>query len=115
MLNSQKGNEPGRADQPAAVDPRIRLTASPAEVERLRKILMEAVSRNATDIHIRAGDVVYARVDGDLVPLDTSVLSALNTYEMTMHILATSANAPDIDAVHDHSGPWSAPRAAPAS
>lgn len=109
MLNSQKGNEPGRADLAAAVDPRIRLTASPAEVERLRKILMEAVSRNATDIHIRAGDVVYARVDGDLVPLDTSVLSALNTYEMTMHILATSANTPDIDEVHDYSGPWSAP------
>ena len=85
------------------------VTASSAQVERLRGILAEAVAREATDIHIRAGDVVYARVAGELVTLDTPVLTALNTYEMTMHILATSATAPDIDSVHDYSGPWSAP------
>lgn len=84
-------------------------SASPAEIERLRRILAEAVAREATDIHIRAGDVVNVRVAGDLVPLDTGVLSALSLYEMTMYILATSASAPDIDAVHDYSGPWSAP------
>lgn len=110
MSNPLKPHEPGRADPlGAASDPHFRPAASPAEVERLRRILQEAVARSATDIHIRAGDVVYARVDGDLVPLDTPVLSALNTYEMTMHILATSAHAPDIDEVQDYSGPWSAP------
>ena len=97
------------ASASAASGPRHRTEAAPAEVEHLRKILVEAVSRSATDIHIRAGDVVYARVDGELVPLDTSFLSASHTYEMTKHILATSANAPDIDEVHDYSGPWSAP------
>lgn len=70
---------------------------------------MEAVARQATDIHLRAGDVVYARVDGDLVALDTPVLTASNTAEMTAHILATSANAPALEDVHDYSGPWSAP------
>lgn len=84
-------------------------SASPAEVERLRRILTESVARAATDIHIRAGDVVHVRVEGELVPLDSGVLTALSTYEMTMHILATSTAAPDIDTVHDHSGPWSAP------
>lgn len=92
---------------PTATNPGV--NASPAEVERLRSILSEAVARNATDIHIRAGDVVYVRVDGELVSLGPTVLTALSTYEMTMHILATSPTAPDIDAVHDYSGPWSAP------
>ena len=84
-------------------------SASPAEIERLRRILAEAVARGATDIHIRAGDAVNVRVGGELVPLDSGVLTALSLYEMTMHILATSASAPDIDTVHDYSGPWSAP------
>lgn len=110
VLNSLNVAEPGRAGTPASpADPRFRPAASPAEVERFRVILVEAVARSATNIHIRAGDVVYVRVEGELVPLDTPVLSALNTYEMTMHILSTSANAPDIDSVHDYSGAWSAP------
>lgn len=92
---------------PTATIPGV--NASPAEVERLRSILSEAVARNATDIHIRAGDVVYVRVDGELVSLGPTVLTALSTYEMTMHILATSPTAPDVDVVHDYSGPWSAP------
>lgn len=101
--------EPGRGTTSLPVNAVLPPAASPAVVERLRNILIDAVARHATDIHIRAGDVVYARVSGELVPLDTGVLTALNTYEMTMHILATSARAPDIDEVHDHSGPWSAP------
>lgn len=84
-------------------------TADPLEVERLRAILGEAVARHATDIHIRAGDAPYIRVEGELQPLEGGGLTARQTYEMTRHILATSANAPDIEHVHDHSGPWSAP------
>lgn len=110
VSNALKLTEQGSTGQSGTdIAARFRPSAAPAEVERLRRILTEAVARNASDIHIRAGDVVYARVDGELVPLDSSVLTALNTYEMTMHILATSPNAPDIDEVHDYSGPWSAP------
>ena len=109
MHDPLKVQEPGRASASAAMNADVAPGASLAVVERLRKILTDAVARHATDIHIRAGDVVYARVGGELVPLDTGVLTALNTYEMTMHILATSARAPDIDEVHDYSGPWGAP------
>jgi twitching motility protein PilT len=108
VQNPLKSSEFNRGDG-SAETPRLRVSASAAEVERLRNILTQAVARHATDLHIRAGDVVYARVQGELVPLDTSVLTALNTYEMTAHILATSQNAPDIDEVTDYSGPWSAP------
>jgi len=40
---------------------------------------VEAIQRGASDVHIRAGDVVYARIHGQLVPLDTPVLGALDT------------------------------------
>ncbi len=109
MHDPIKVQEPGRGTTSLPVNAVLPAAASPAAVERLRMILTDAVARHATDIHIRAGDVVYARVGGELVPLETGVLTALNTYEMTMHILATSARAPDIDEVHDYSGPWSAP------
>ncbi len=112
VQNSLKSAEFTRGDHPPGASPdapRLRVSASAAEVERLRDILAQAVAKHATDLHIRAGDIVYARVQGELVPLETPVLTALNTYEMTAHILATSQNAPDIDEVTDHSGPWSAP------
>ncbi len=112
MHNPLKPAEFGRTDQPhqpPGDSSRHRVPASAAEVERLRNILTQAVAKHATDLHIRAGDVVYARVEGELVPLDTSVLTATNTYEMTSHILATSQGAPEIESVSDYSGPWSAP------
>jgi twitching motility protein PilT len=88
---------------------RFRPSASPVEVERLRQYLVDALQRGATDIHLRAGDAVYARVNGKLTPLETPVLTAVSTFEMVTHILSTSVNAPNIDAVRDYSGPWSAP------
>ncbi|MBI3568284.1 MAG: PilT/PilU family type 4a pilus ATPase [Gemmatimonadetes bacterium] len=94
---------------PAPEDRRFRPSASVAEVEKLRKFLAEAIERGASDIHIRAGDVVYARIGGQLTPLDTPTLTAVSTYEMVTHILGTSSNAPSIEDVRDYSGPWSAP------
>lgn len=88
---------------------RFRPTASPAEVERLRQYLVEALQHGATDIHFRAGDAVYARVNGKLTALDTPALTAVSTFEIVTHILSTSINAPNIDSVRDYSGPWSAP------
>jgi len=88
---------------------RFRPGGSASQVERLRQFLTEAIQRGASDVHIRAGDVVYARIHGQLVPLDTPVLGALDTRELAMHMLATAPNAPTLDDVHDYTGPWSAP------
>lgn len=67
-----------------------------------------AIERGATDVHLRAGDCVYARIDGQLTALDTPPLSSVSTFEMVQHILSTSHNAPAIDDVRDFTGPWSA-------
>jgi len=97
-------------ESPTAGDERrFRPGGSAAQVEKLRQFLTEAIQRGASDVHIRAGDVVYARIHGQLVPLDTPVLGALDTRELAMHMLATAPNAPTLDEVHDYTGPWSAP------
>lgn len=88
---------------------RFRSPASHAEVERLREFLIGAIERGATDVHLRAGDVVYARINGQLAPLDTPVLSAAATHEMVAHILGALSGAPPIEEVRDFTGPWSAP------
>jgi len=88
---------------------RFRPGAAQAEIDQLRQFLVDAIQRGATDIHVRAGDVVYARVGGALTPLDTPVLAAASTFEMVTHILGTSSKAPAIEDVRDFSGPWSAP------
>ncbi len=88
---------------------RFRPAAAQAEVEALRTYLASAIERGATDVHLRAGDGVFARIDGQLTPLDTPPLSAVSTFEMVQHILSTSHNAPSIDDVRDFTGPWSAP------
>lgn len=78
-------------------------------MDALRTYLATAIERGATDVHLRAGDGVYARIDGTLTPLDTPPLTAVSTFEMVQHILSTSHNAPAIDDVRDFTGPWSAP------
>lgn len=88
---------------------RFRPAAAQSEVDALRRYLATAIERGATDVHLRAGDGVYARIDGQLVSLETPPLSAVSTFEMVQHVLSTSHNAPAIDDVRDFTGPWSAP------
>lgn len=103
--------QPPRPDSNSAPgdERRFRPAAAQAEVDALRTYLASAIEMGATDVHLRAGDVVFARLDGQLTPLDTPPLTSVGTYEMVQHILSTSHNAPAIDDVRDFTGPWSAP------
>ncbi|HVZ49395.1 MAG TPA: ATPase, T2SS/T4P/T4SS family [Gemmatimonadaceae bacterium] len=100
---------PDSPGSPAGDEHRFRPAAAQSEVDALRRYLAMAIERGATDVHLRAGDGVYARIDGQLVPLETPPLSSVSTFEMVQHILSTSHNAPIIDDVRDFTGPWSAP------
>ena len=42
----------------------------------MEKIIKAAVERGASDLHIKAGDVFRARIDGRLVPLTKQALTA---------------------------------------
>ena len=56
----------------------FRPAAAQAEVEALRTFLASAIERGATDVHLRAGDGVYARIDGQLAPLETPPLTSVD-------------------------------------
>jgi twitching motility protein PilT len=96
--------EPG--GQPAA--PRGRTVFEPGAFEQQFDALVEAaVKRGATDVHVRAGDVVQARIDGVLVPLDTPILSPNDTRTLAERVLGASGTAVRIEDVKEHEGSWS--------
>ena len=96
-------NEPPRPDAP-----RARGVFEPGAFEQLFNSLVEsAVKRGATDLHVRAGDVVQARIDGVLVPLDTPTLSPTDTRALAARVLEANGSADRIDDVKEHEGSWS--------
>jgi len=62
------------------------------------------VKRGATDVHVRAGDVVQARIDGVLVSLDTPTLSPTDTRALASRVLEANGSAHRIDDVKEHEG-----------
>ena len=98
--------------KPAAARPdtgaRGRGPFEPGAFEHLFEFLLEdAVRRGATDIHVRAGDVVQARVDGALVPLDTPILSPADTRALAVRVLEANGSAERIEDVKEYEGSWS--------
>jgi twitching motility protein PilT len=88
--------------------PRGRTAFEPGAFEQLFNSLVEgAVKRGATDIHVRAGDVVQARIDGVLVALDTPTLSPNDTRALAVRVLEANGSADRIEDVKEHEGSWS--------
>jgi twitching motility protein PilT len=80
----------------------------PGAFEQLFDALVDsAVRRGATDIHVRAGDTVQARVDGVIVAFDTPVLSPDDTRALAMRVLEANGAAQRIDEVREYEGSWS--------
>ncbi|MEO6525229.1 MAG: ATPase, T2SS/T4P/T4SS family [Gemmatimonadaceae bacterium] len=96
-------------DQGARPDiPRGRTAFEPGAFEQLFNSLLEgAVRQGATDIHVRAGDVLQARIDGVLVPMDTPTLSPLDTRALAVRVLEANGSADRIEDVKEYEGSWS--------
>ncbi|HYW32838.1 MAG TPA: PilT/PilU family type 4a pilus ATPase [Gemmatimonas sp.] len=73
------------------------------------RIIKAAVDRGASDVHVKAGDVVRARIDGRLVALTKQALSAEQTRAIALHLMATDEERADIDALQDHDTAWASP------
>jgi twitching motility protein PilT len=103
---SPTGVRSPEAGQSAA--PRARTMFEPGAFEQQFDALVEAaVKRGATDVHVRAGDVVQARIDGVLVPLDTPTLSPNDTRALAERVLGANGTADRIEDVKEHEGSWS--------
>jgi twitching motility protein PilT len=68
----------------------------------LDKILRAAAERRASDVHVKAGDVIRARVDGQLVALTRQPLTAEQTRAVAMALVGDEQDRARLDHVTDH-------------
>lgn len=75
----------------------------------MEKIIKAAVDRGASDLHIKAGDVFRARIDGRLVPLTKQALSPEQTRAIALRLIPNEEDRARIDKLNDYDCSWGAP------
>ncbi len=75
----------------------------------IERIIKAAVERGASDVHIKAGDVVRARIDGRLVVLTKQALTGEQTRAIAMHLMPSDTDRRAIDALTDFDCSWASP------
>ena len=74
----------------------------------MEKIIKAAVDRGASDLHIKAGDVFRARINGKLVPLTKQTLTPEQTRSIALHLMTNEDDKLRIDKILDYDCSWSA-------
>ncbi|MBL8996156.1 MAG: PilT/PilU family type 4a pilus ATPase [Gemmatimonadales bacterium] len=74
----------------------------------MEKIIKAAVDRGASDLHIKAGDVFRARIDGKLVPLTKQALTPDQTRSIALKLIANEDDRNRIDKLQDYDCSWGA-------
>src|SRR4051812_17228399 len=72
------------------------------------KIIKAAVERGASDLHIKAGDVFRARVNGELVALTRQALTPEQTRAIALHLMSNEDDRARLDKLLDYDCSWSA-------
>ena len=75
----------------------------------MEKIIKAAVDRGASDLHIKAGDVFRARVNGRLVPLTRQTLTPEQTRAIALHLMSNEDDKARLDKLTDYDCSWAAP------
>ena len=75
----------------------------------MEKIIQAAVERGASDLHIKAGDVFRARIDGKLVPLTKQRLTPEQTKAIALRFIPNEEDRARIDKSLDYDCSWGAP------
>src|SRR5207249_11557639 len=75
----------------------------------MEKIIKAAVDRGASDLHIKAGDVFRARIDGKLVPLTKQRLTPEQTKAIAQRLIAHEEDRGRIDRTRDYDCSWGMP------
>ena len=75
----------------------------------MEKIIQAAVERGASDLHIKAGDVFRARIDGKLVPLTKQRLTPEQTKAIALKFIPNEEDRSRIDKIQDYDCSWGAP------
>ena len=75
----------------------------------LEKIIKAAVERGASDLHIKAGDVFRARINGRLVPLTKQRLTPDQTKSIALKLMSSEEDRARIDRIRDFDCSWGLP------
>src|SRR5438128_488755 len=75
----------------------------------MEKIIKAAVDRGASDLHIKAGDVFRARIDGRLVPLTKQRLTPEQTKAIALRLISSEDDRAKIDRLRDYDCSWGMP------
>jgi twitching motility protein PilT len=75
----------------------------------MESIIKAAVERGASDLHIKAGDVFRARIDGSLKPLTKQRLTPEQTKAIALKLIPTEEDRKLIDKLTDYDCSWGAP------
>jgi twitching motility protein PilT len=74
----------------------------------MERIIKAAVDRGASDLHIKAGDVFRARINGKLVPLTKQKLTPEQTRTIALHLMPNEDDKARIDTLTDYDCSWAA-------
>ena len=75
----------------------------------MEKIIKAAVERGASDLHIKAGDVFRARINGKLVPLTKQRLTPDQTRAIALKLITNDEDRAQIDRLRDFDCSWGMP------
>ncbi|HEU4569890.1 MAG TPA: PilT/PilU family type 4a pilus ATPase [Gemmatimonadales bacterium] len=75
----------------------------------IEKIIRAAVERGASDLHIKAGDVFRARVNGKLVPLTKQRLTPAQTRAIALRLLPDDSAREILESLRDYDCSWGMP------
>jgi twitching motility protein PilT len=83
--------------------------AHPRAQAGLEKIIKAAVERGASDLHIKAGDVFRARINGKLVPLTKQRLTPDQTKSIAQKLMSSEEDRARIERMRDFDCSWGMP------
>jgi twitching motility protein PilT len=75
----------------------------------MENIIKAAVERGASDLHIKAGDVFRARIDGELKPLTKQTLTPEQTKSIALKLIPSEADRKLIEQIKDYDCSWGSP------
>lgn len=74
----------------------------------MEKIIKAAIDRGASDLHIKAGDVFRARIDGKLVAITKQALTPEQTRAIALRLIPNESVRQNIDGLLDYDCSWGA-------
>ncbi len=86
-----------------------RASSGASQPRGIEQIIKAAIDRGASDLHIKAGDVFRARIDGKLVPLTKQRLTPEQTRAIAAHLVPSEEDRARLDKLRDYDCSWGMP------